>query len=128
MHSYREAFEDSEADRVTHSPTYGGGGENSPQTPRFPVSPQTPYFNTCRSAFSKSLNTPVFAFYLFIFSTLYKPRTNQRNREVRAVQRVTADLGTSSCIFTSVAHLVTDEGKFVATVTGFPLASNNSRT
>lgn len=53
MHSYREAFEDSEADGFAHSPTFGGGsggggGESSPQTPRFPVSPQTPYFNMCR--------------------------------------------------------------------------------
>ncbi|XP_044043312.1 tensin isoform X4 [Siniperca chuatsi] len=49
MHSYREAFEDDEADRFTNSPTFGGGGENSPQTPSFPVSPQTPYFNMSRS-------------------------------------------------------------------------------
>lgn len=48
MHSYREAMEDGEVDRVTYSPTFRGGGENSPQTPRFPVSPQTPYFNMCR--------------------------------------------------------------------------------
>lgn len=53
MHSYREAFEDSEADGFAHSPTFsggsgGGGGESSPQIPRFPVSPQTPYFNMCR--------------------------------------------------------------------------------
>lgn len=48
MHSYREAFEDSEADGFANSPTFGGGGENSPQTPSFPVSPQTPYFNMCR--------------------------------------------------------------------------------
>ncbi|XP_070711996.1 tensin-1 [Pempheris klunzingeri] len=50
MHSYREAFEDDEADRFANSPTFGGGGgENSPQTPSFPVSPQTPYFNMSRS-------------------------------------------------------------------------------
>lgn len=48
MHSYREAFEDDEADGFANSPTFGGGGENSPQTPSFPVSPQTPYFNMCR--------------------------------------------------------------------------------
>nr|XP_046237668.1 tensin isoform X2 [Scatophagus argus] len=49
MHSYREAFEDSEAEGFANSPTFGGGGENSPQTPSFPVSPQTPYFNMSRS-------------------------------------------------------------------------------
>lgn len=55
VHSYREAFEDVEADGFTHSAPYGsgGGGENSPQTPRFPVSPQTPYFNMCRFTLSK---------------------------------------------------------------------------
>lgn len=64
MHSYREAFEDSEADGFAHSPTFGGGsgGESSPQTPRFPVSPQTPYFNMCRftlaSAAVLSQNSP----------------------------------------------------------------------
>ncbi|CAB1415415.1 unnamed protein product [Pleuronectes platessa] len=45
MHSYREAFEDHKPDGFA----FGGGGENSPQTPGFPVSPQTPYFNMCRS-------------------------------------------------------------------------------
>uniref|UniRef100_A0A4W6F693 Uncharacterized protein n=1 Tax=Lates calcarifer TaxID=8187 RepID=A0A4W6F693_LATCA len=45
MHSYREAFEDDKTDGFANSPTLGGGGENSPQTPSFPVSPQTPYFN-----------------------------------------------------------------------------------
>lgn len=55
MHSYREAFEDDEADRFTNSPTSRGGGEISPQTPSFPVSPQTPYFNMCR--FSLSANS-----------------------------------------------------------------------
>uniref|UniRef100_A0A4W6F3U2 Uncharacterized protein n=1 Tax=Lates calcarifer TaxID=8187 RepID=A0A4W6F3U2_LATCA len=49
MHSYREAFEDDKTDGFANSPTLGGGGENSPQTPSFPVSPQTPYFNMCRS-------------------------------------------------------------------------------
>ncbi|XP_034720611.1 tensin isoform X5 [Etheostoma cragini] len=44
VHSYREAFEDD-----GDSPIFGGGGENSPQTPSFPVSPQTPYFNMSRS-------------------------------------------------------------------------------
>lgn len=62
MHSYREAFEDSEADCLTHSPSHGGGGENSPQTPRFPVSPQTPYFNMCRLTLSKSLKAQVLHF------------------------------------------------------------------
>ncbi|KAK7938902.1 hypothetical protein WMY93_002228 [Mugilogobius chulae] len=43
MHSYREAFEELE----TAPPAVGG--EVLPQTPTFPVSPQTPYFNLCRS-------------------------------------------------------------------------------
>lgn len=98
MHSYREAFEDSEADRIAHSPTYGGGGENCPQTPRFPVSPQTPYFNTCRSALSKSVSTRVFTFYLLFFSTFYKSKTNQSIKEVGGVQQVTADLETCNWI------------------------------
>ncbi|XP_029941601.1 tensin-like [Salarias fasciatus] len=42
VHSDREAFEDSEADRLANSPTFDGGGESSPPTPGFPVSPQTP--------------------------------------------------------------------------------------
>ncbi|XP_068446571.1 tensin-1 isoform X5 [Clinocottus analis] len=49
MHSYREAFEDDEADGFDNCPAFGGGGENSPPTPSFPVSPQTPYFNMSRS-------------------------------------------------------------------------------
>ncbi|XP_065807840.1 tensin-1 isoform X4 [Labrus bergylta] len=49
IHSYREAFEDDEADRFANSPINRGGGEISPQTPSFPVSPQTPYFNMSRS-------------------------------------------------------------------------------
>ncbi|XP_069020064.1 tensin-1 isoform X5 [Embiotoca jacksoni] len=49
MHSYREAFVDDEADGFGNSPTFRGGGENSPPTPGFPVSPQTPYFNMSRS-------------------------------------------------------------------------------
>ncbi|XP_029942385.1 tensin-like isoform X2 [Salarias fasciatus] len=49
VHSYREAFEDSEADRLASSPNFAGGGESSPPTPGFPVSPQTPYFNMPRS-------------------------------------------------------------------------------
>uniref|UniRef100_A0A665WL32 Tensin 1 n=1 Tax=Echeneis naucrates TaxID=173247 RepID=A0A665WL32_ECHNA len=49
MHSYREAFEDDKTDGFSNSPTFGGGGESSPQTPSFPVSPQTPYFNMSRS-------------------------------------------------------------------------------
>jgi len=48
MHSYREAFEDDDADGFDNSPAFGGGGEISPPTPSFPVSPQTPYFNMCR--------------------------------------------------------------------------------
>ncbi|XP_034549411.1 tensin-1 [Notolabrus celidotus] len=47
MHSYREAFE--EMDGGSMSPTPTVGGEVFPQTPAFPVSPQTPYFNLCRS-------------------------------------------------------------------------------
>uniref|UniRef100_A0A669CN67 Tensin 1 n=1 Tax=Oreochromis niloticus TaxID=8128 RepID=A0A669CN67_ORENI len=38
------------ADRTCHiSPTPTVGGEVFPQTPAFPVSPQTPYFNLCKS-------------------------------------------------------------------------------
>ncbi|XP_068184839.1 tensin-1 isoform X15 [Antennarius striatus] len=47
MHSYREAFEEMESGPV--SPTQTVGGEVFPQTPAFPISPQTPYFNLCRS-------------------------------------------------------------------------------
>ncbi|XP_076016609.1 tensin-1 isoform X3 [Genypterus blacodes] len=47
MHSYREAFEEMEGGPI--SPTPLVGGEKFPQTPAFPVSPQTPYFNLCRS-------------------------------------------------------------------------------
>ncbi|KAM4608947.1 tensin-1 isoform 2-T2 [Polymixia lowei] len=47
MHSYREAFEEMDGGPV--SPTPIVGGEVFPQTPAFPVSPQTPYFNLCRS-------------------------------------------------------------------------------
>ncbi|KAI4890803.1 hypothetical protein NFI96_014934 [Prochilodus magdalenae] len=47
MHSYREAFEEMEGGPI--SPTPAMGGEVLPQTPAFPVSPQTPYFNLCRS-------------------------------------------------------------------------------
>ncbi|XP_060923236.1 tensin-1 [Limanda limanda] len=45
MHSYREAFEDDKPDGFANSLIFGGGGE----TPGFPVSPQTPYFNMSRS-------------------------------------------------------------------------------
>lgn len=31
------------------SPTPTAGGEAFPQTPAFPISPQTPYFNLCKS-------------------------------------------------------------------------------
>uniref|UniRef100_A0A671YC00 Uncharacterized protein n=1 Tax=Sparus aurata TaxID=8175 RepID=A0A671YC00_SPAAU len=49
LHHYREAFEDDDVDSFANSPAFGGGGgEISPQTPSFPVSPQTPYFNMCR--------------------------------------------------------------------------------
>ncbi|XP_034042211.1 tensin-1 [Thalassophryne amazonica] len=47
LHSYREAFEEMEGGPI--SPTSTAGGEMFPQTPAFPVSPQTPYFNLCRS-------------------------------------------------------------------------------
>ncbi|XP_058247880.1 tensin-1 isoform X5 [Hemibagrus wyckioides] len=47
MHSYREAFEEMDGGQV--SPPASVGGEVLPQTPAFPVSPQTPYFNLCRS-------------------------------------------------------------------------------
>ncbi|XP_077584099.1 tensin 1b [Stigmatopora nigra] len=47
MHSYREAYEGT--DECPSSPTPTFGGEVHPQTPAFPTSPQTPYFNLCRS-------------------------------------------------------------------------------
>ncbi|XP_028249756.1 tensin-1 isoform X4 [Parambassis ranga] len=47
MHSYREAFEEMEGGPISPTPTFGG--EVFPQTPAFPISPQTPYFNLCRS-------------------------------------------------------------------------------
>ncbi|XP_058479399.1 tensin-1 isoform X19 [Solea solea] len=47
MHSYREAFEEMDGGPVSPTPTFGG--EVFPQTPAFPISPQTPYFNLCRS-------------------------------------------------------------------------------
>ncbi|XP_056321886.1 tensin-1 isoform X4 [Danio aesculapii] len=47
MHSYREAFEEMDGGPVSPPPIVGG--EVLPQTPAFPVSPQTPYFNMCRS-------------------------------------------------------------------------------
>lgn len=46
MHSYREAFEEMESGPVSPTPTVGG--EAFPQTPAFPISPQTPYFNLCK--------------------------------------------------------------------------------
>ncbi|XP_046886372.1 tensin-like isoform X4 [Hypomesus transpacificus] len=49
MHSYREAYEDDDADGGAVSPTFGSGGEAYPLTPAFPVSPQTPYSNMSRS-------------------------------------------------------------------------------
>uniref|UniRef100_A0A8C5HG38 Tensin-like n=1 Tax=Gouania willdenowi TaxID=441366 RepID=A0A8C5HG38_GOUWI len=57
IHGYNnsgQAFEDSNTGRFANSPPYGdgGGGENSPPTPSFPVSPQTPYFNMCRFTLS----------------------------------------------------------------------------
>ncbi|XP_071328830.1 tensin-1 isoform X3 [Trachinotus anak] len=47
LHSYREAFEEMEGGPISPTPTVGG--EVFPQTPAFPISPQTPYFNLCRS-------------------------------------------------------------------------------
>ncbi|KAM7407821.1 hypothetical protein PAMA_003536 [Pampus argenteus] len=47
MHSYREAFEEMDGHPISPTPTVGG--EVFPQTPAFPISPQTPYFNLCRS-------------------------------------------------------------------------------
>ncbi|XP_042281550.1 tensin-1 isoform X2 [Thunnus maccoyii] len=47
MHSYREAFEEMDSGPTGPTPTVGG--EVFPQTPAFPISPQTPYFNLCRS-------------------------------------------------------------------------------
>ncbi|XP_077473811.1 tensin 1b [Stigmatopora argus] len=47
MHSYREAYEEMEEGPSSPTPTFGG--EVLPQTPAFPTSPQTPYFNLCRS-------------------------------------------------------------------------------
>ncbi|KAF3842819.1 hypothetical protein F7725_001668 [Dissostichus mawsoni] len=47
MHSYREAFEEMDGGPI--SPTPFVGGEVFPQTPAFPISPQTPYFNLCKS-------------------------------------------------------------------------------
>ncbi|XP_069388540.1 tensin-1 isoform X6 [Paralichthys olivaceus] len=47
MHSYREAFEEMDGGPISPTPTIGG--EVFPQTPAFPISPQTPYFNLCRS-------------------------------------------------------------------------------
>ncbi|XP_041936544.1 tensin isoform X4 [Alosa sapidissima] len=55
MHSYREAFDDTPdgSGGAPTSPTPSAGGEAPPSTPAFPVSPltspQTPYFNLCRS-------------------------------------------------------------------------------
>lgn len=46
MHSYREAFEEMEGGPI--SPTTTVGGEVFTQTPAFPISPQTPYFNLCK--------------------------------------------------------------------------------
>uniref|UniRef100_A0A8C4NYH0 Tensin 1b n=1 Tax=Dicentrarchus labrax TaxID=13489 RepID=A0A8C4NYH0_DICLA len=47
MHSYREAFEEMDGGPISPTPTVGG--EVFPQTPALPISPQTPYFNLCRS-------------------------------------------------------------------------------
>uniref|UniRef100_A0A3P9HF57 Tensin 1b n=1 Tax=Oryzias latipes TaxID=8090 RepID=A0A3P9HF57_ORYLA len=47
LHSYKEAFEEMDGGQISPTPTVGG--EVFPQTPAFPMSPQTPYFNLCRS-------------------------------------------------------------------------------
>uniref|UniRef100_A0AAY4B9J5 Tensin 1 n=1 Tax=Denticeps clupeoides TaxID=299321 RepID=A0AAY4B9J5_9TELE len=51
LHHYRENFDEMDGSPV--SPTLSGGGEPAPTTPAFPVypltSPQTPYFNLCKS-------------------------------------------------------------------------------
>ncbi|XP_016299892.1 tensin-1 isoform X1 [Sinocyclocheilus anshuiensis] len=47
MHSYREAFEEMDGGPVSPPPIVGG--EALPQSPAFPVTPQTPYFNLSRS-------------------------------------------------------------------------------
>lgn len=47
MHSYREAFEEMDGGPISSTPFVGG--EVFPQTPAFPISPQTPYFNLCKS-------------------------------------------------------------------------------
>ncbi|XP_066855118.1 tensin-1 isoform X10 [Anser cygnoides] len=47
LHSYKEAFE--EMDGASPSSPTSGGGEISPPTPAFPVSPQTPYSDPLRS-------------------------------------------------------------------------------
>lgn len=46
MHSYREAFEEMDGGPISPTPTVGG--EVFSQTPAFPISPQTPYFNLCK--------------------------------------------------------------------------------
>ena len=48
IHSYREAFQELEGGGPV-SPYPHAGGEVFSQTPAFPVSPQTPYFNLCKS-------------------------------------------------------------------------------
>ncbi|XP_062853704.1 tensin-1 isoform X1 [Trichomycterus rosablanca] len=62
VHSYRDAFE--EVVPAPVSPTSSSGGEIHPLTPAFPVSPvtspQTPYFNLCRSPPCQS-KTPFFS-------------------------------------------------------------------
>ncbi|KYO18262.1 tensin-1 isoform A [Alligator mississippiensis] len=47
LHSYKEAFEEMEGTSPSSPPP--GGGEISPPTPAFPVSPQTLYVNLMRS-------------------------------------------------------------------------------
>lgn len=50
LHSYKEAFEEMES--ASPSSLTSGGGEISPPTPAFPVSPQTPYSDSrkCRGS------------------------------------------------------------------------------
>ncbi|XP_060629719.2 tensin-1 isoform X8 [Anolis sagrei] len=47
LHSYKEAFEEMQGTPPSSPPS--SGGETSPPTPAFPVSPQTPYSNLLRS-------------------------------------------------------------------------------
>lgn len=88
MHSYREAFEDSEADRLANSPSFAGGGENPPPTPGFIVSPQSPYFNLSRSPPGLA-RTPLSALGL-------KPQHGGSDNRSFGTQQLNAPLSSSS--------------------------------